>query len=188
MRERLIWISSGLLGLVLAAALTSATSRVTRPDVGLAGEPVAAGALAPPTSDGRRNLPAAIRATARPAKRTRKRAKKRTATASSRRATAPAPPAAAATPAAPAATAAAPRRTRTRTRPARSATRATAKSRPAVRAKINRPPVPLRIPPPTATVDDHGGGDHSGRDSSGDGSGKDGGGSSGGGSHGGGDD
>src|SRR4051812_4426846 len=49
MRERMIWISAGLLGLLLAAALASATSRVSTPDVGLAGEPVSAGeALAPP--------------------------------------------------------------------------------------------------------------------------------------------
>jgi uncharacterized membrane protein YgcG len=68
----------------------------------------------------------------------------------------------------------------------------TAKSHPAVRAKINPPPVPPRVltPPPGVTVGDHGGGDHSGKDTSGDGSSKDGGGGSGGGSgkDGGGDD
>jgi uncharacterized membrane protein YgcG len=191
MRERVIWISAGLLGLVLAAAMASATSRVATPDIGLAGEPVAAGALAPPTSKVRRSLPAVTRATARPAKRTAKRAKKRAAPSSARRAAAAAPatpaasaPAAAATPA--------PTRTRTRARRAGPVTRATAKSPPAVKARINRPAVPPRIPtpPPTVTVDDHGGGgDVSGKDHSGDGSGKGGGASSGGGkTDGGGDD
>jgi uncharacterized membrane protein YgcG len=181
MRERLIWISAGLLGLVLAAAMASATSRVATPDVGLAGEPIAAGqALAPPTSKVRRNLPVASRAKARPAKR--KRAKKRAAPRSvARRAAATAP--AAATPAASApAAAATPAPARTRPRRTGSTTRATAKSRPksvpAVKANVNRPAVPARIPtpPPTVTVDDHGGGgDASGKDRSGDGSGKGGG-------------
>jgi hypothetical protein len=51
----------------------------------------------------------------------------------------------------------------------------TAKSHPALRAKINRPPVPPSVltPPPGVTVDDRGGGDRSGKDGSGDGSGKD---------------
>jgi hypothetical protein len=66
--------------------------------------------------------------------------------------------------------------------------RATAKSRPAVRAQINRPKVPARVltPPPTVTVEDPGGGDGSSGKDSGDRSGKGGGGSSGGGSSGGG--
>jgi hypothetical protein len=175
MRERLIWISAGLLGLVLAAALASATSRVTTPDVGLAGEPVAAGeALAPPraqaTTTTSRELRAPRRAKARPAKaRPAKRARKRTAAARPRRAAASAP----ATPAT--ARPAEPTRTpaRTRTRPKRSTSHATAKSRPAVRAKINRPNVPARVltPPPTVTVEDHGGDGSSGTDS-GDRSGK----------------
>jgi uncharacterized membrane protein YgcG len=194
MRERVIWISAGVLGLVLAAAMASATSRVATPDIGLAGEPVAAGALAPPTSKVRRSLPAVTRARAHPAKRTAKRA----APSSARRAAAAAPAPAAATPAASApAAAATPAPARTRARRAGTATRATAKSRPksppAVKAKINRPAVPPRIPtpPPTVTVDDHGGGDVSGKDHSGDGSGKGGDASSGGGKNktdGGGDD
>jgi uncharacterized membrane protein YgcG len=52
--------------------------------------------------------------------------------------------------------------------------RATAKSRPAVRAQINRPKVPARVltPPPTVTLEDHGGGDGSSGKDSGDSSGK----------------
>jgi hypothetical protein len=190
MRERLIWISAGLLGLVLAAALASATSRVTTPDVGLAGEPVAAGeALAPPraqaTTTTSREARAPRRAKARPAKarpakRARKRTAQRTAAARPRRATASAP----ATPAA----ARPATRTRTRTRPKHSTSHATAKSQPAVRAKINRPKVPARVltPPPTVTVEDHGGDVSSGKDS-GDSSGKGKGGGGGGGNSGKGD-
>jgi hypothetical protein len=185
MRERLIWISAGLLGLVVAAALASATSRVTSPDVGLAGEPVAAGeALAPPrvqaTTTTSRAVRAPRRASARPARvRPAKRARKRTAAtrSRSRRAAASAP----ATPAA--ARPAARTRTRTRPRGKRSTAHVTAKSRPAVRAKINRPEVPARVltPPPTVTVEDHGGDGSAGRDS-GDSSGKGRGGGGGGGS------
>lgn len=76
MRERLIWIFAGLLGLLLAAALASATSRVTRPDVGLAGEPVSAGeALAPAATTTAAPRAALVKAKAK-AKRAKKRARK----------------------------------------------------------------------------------------------------------------
>jgi len=49
MRERTIWISAGLLGLVVAVGLALLTSHVSQPAVGVPGAPVSAGeALAPP--------------------------------------------------------------------------------------------------------------------------------------------
>jgi hypothetical protein len=48
MRERLVWIGLGLLGLVAAAAIGLAASKVTDAPIGLSAEPVSAGeALAP---------------------------------------------------------------------------------------------------------------------------------------------
>jgi hypothetical protein len=167
MRERLIWISAGLLGLLLAAALASATSSVTTPDVGLAGEPVSAGeALAPPAT-----VPAAapvvksIRATRvkKVAKKAKKKAKKRTVAAAPKAAVSPlaavAPPAATASPK--------PRK-KAAAKPKASATiKPATRTRPKVVPKVNAPVLTT----PTLTVDSHGG-DKPEPDSSGDSSGK----------------
>jgi hypothetical protein len=86
MRERLTWIGLGALGLLVAAALGVATSRLTEAPVGLAAEPVSAGqALAP--------APAPTEAaTAKPTpKRTRTPRPKRTPTAAPTRAPTTAP-------------------------------------------------------------------------------------------------
>ncbi|MEA2148725.1 MAG: hypothetical protein QOD69_555 [Solirubrobacteraceae bacterium] len=170
MRERLIWISAGLLGLLLAAALAGATSRVTRPDVGLAGEPVSAGqALAPPPAT---TVTVAVpaRVKARPAKRAQKHVK------AARKAPArPAPAAPAKRVPAPATTAAAKKPARAASRRKRASTTATtttAKKRtPAVVGKVKTPKiVPPVLPTPTVTVETKGG------DEAGKGKGKDGGG------------
>lgn len=66
MRARLPWILAGLAGLVAAAALGLAASRLTEPPVGLSGEPVSAGeALAP----GRTTATTPRRAVTTPARR-----------------------------------------------------------------------------------------------------------------------
>jgi hypothetical protein len=64
MRERMLWIAGGLVGLLLAGALALVTSGLTQPPVGLADEPVSAGeALAP--REASRTAPAAPAAPAR---------------------------------------------------------------------------------------------------------------------------
>ncbi|MEA2156087.1 MAG: hypothetical protein QOE11_2227 [Solirubrobacteraceae bacterium] len=175
MRERLIWISAGVLGLLLAAALASATSRVSTPDVGLAGEPVSAGeALAPPARTVTVPTPAAAvsKTKARRAKR---------ATAKLRRSILKHPtqavaPLRAATPAAnsapkPAATAPARRATATATKPRVSATSTPARVTASTPAKPKpRPvvtpapaPAPAVAAAPTATVPHEAAGDVSGK-------------------------
>jgi hypothetical protein len=173
MRERLIWFSAGLLGLLLAAALAGATSRVTTPDVGLAGEPVSAGeALAPPATAGGTAQPV----TALPA-----RAVKRAKTAVAKKKKSSAKAARAAKRAAkavrvPALASTAPK---TATGPARKRTSTTAKPKPKATATVKQTTVQRRRPPavapalttPTITVDEHGG-DVSGKDGGDGGSGR----------------
>lgn len=170
MRERLIWISAGLMGLLLAAALASATNRVTQPDVGLAGEPVSAGeALAPPPQTTVTVTTPAPAAKARPAKR----AKKKQAEAARKAVT----PALATLPARVIPRTTAP----SASRPASSGagrkrtTTTTTKRRPAPVAKVTIPKVVSPVlAPPTVTVDEAA--DASGKGSDNSGKGKDGGG------------
>lgn len=180
MRERLIWISAGLLGLVFAASLAMATSRVTKPDVGLAGEPVSAGqALAPPPATAPAAAPAEARPGSRPAA---KKKQQRTAERQGR-----ATPVAAARPTVVAPSvpstpavrrpAAAPARRRTRTTTSTTAgPRSGEAAKPPVRVTAPRPAAPAPVlTTPTLTVPDEP--DVSGKDrvsdSSGKGSGKD---------------
>jgi hypothetical protein len=169
MRERVFWISAGLLGLLLAAALAGATSRVTRPDVGLAGEPVSAGeALAPPVRTV--TVPAAPVARARPVKHAKKRVTKHRAHVV--KATAPRANTALRVTAAPAPATVA-RSPLTTSRP-----KVTAKITPSPRAKVKRPlaPIPaLTVPTPTVETENHVSGNDGGGDS-GSGKGKGGGG------------
>ena len=67
MSERAIWISAGLLGLVVAVGLAILTSHVSQPPVGVPGEPVSAGRQLAPARAAAGAADRATRPSARPA-------------------------------------------------------------------------------------------------------------------------